>query len=142
MEKGRASVIEERGMKVVGRSRIEKREIAGAGFGGGVIGRGRWNAKSPAGLGAGACESRLWNRAKPRAETHLKLPLLSFRWPWTPPPPAGSLFISVDISAVNVRSARRGLPRATTREESPSPRICATILMSSASAALIAADKC
>ena len=34
MKKGRASVIEERGMKVVGRSRIEKREIAGAGFGG------------------------------------------------------------------------------------------------------------
>ena len=33
MEKGRASVIEERGMKVVGRSRIEKR----AGFGGGLL---------------------------------------------------------------------------------------------------------
>ena len=134
MDKGRASVIEERGTKVLGRSRIEKR----AGFWGRVIGRGRWNAKSPAGLGAGACESRLWNRAKPRAETHLKLPLLSFRWPWTPPPPAGSLFISVDISAVNVRSARRGLPRATTREESPSPRICATILMMSNSASAAA----
>lgn len=49
MEKGRASVIEERGMKVVGRLRIEKREIAGAGAG--VIGRGRLNAKSPAGMG-------------------------------------------------------------------------------------------
>ena len=30
----------------------------------------------------------------------MKLPLLSFRWPWTPPPPAGSIFRSVDIFPV------------------------------------------
>ena len=36
MARGRASVIEERGVKYTGRSRIGKRGIAGAGFGGWV----------------------------------------------------------------------------------------------------------